>query len=82
VGLEKEETEMDKVEAVRRALAELGDVAAEELAAFAREHYGVWVDAKFVPVFKAVLKEMQLRAAFLQSRSAAATPAEGTVAAE
>jgi hypothetical protein len=82
VGLEKEETEMDKVEAVRRALAELGDVSAEELAAFARERCGVWVDAKFIPVFKAVLKERQLRAAFLQSRSVPANPAEGTVVAE
>jgi hypothetical protein len=48
---------MDQTEALRRALAELGDVSAEELAAFVQKNYGVTVRPQFVPVLKATLKD-------------------------
>jgi hypothetical protein len=53
---------MDKVEAVRLALAERGDLSAQELAAFVRARYGVDVDPRFVPVIKAMLRDKELLA--------------------
>jgi hypothetical protein len=41
---------MNQAEALRRAMTELGDASAEELAAFIQEHYGVKVRPQFVPV--------------------------------
>ena len=47
---------MNQAEAVRRAMVELGDVSAEELAAFIGTKYGVTVRPQFVPVLKATLR--------------------------
>lgn len=63
---------MSKVEAVRRALLEIGNVSAEELAAFASRHYGVNLDPLIVPVIKATLKDRVALAG--GSRSAIAPP--------
>jgi hypothetical protein len=53
---------MDKVEAVRLALAERGDLSAQELAALVRARYGVDVDPRFVPVIKAILRDKEMLA--------------------
>jgi hypothetical protein len=53
-----EET-MDKVEAVRQALAERGDLSAQELVALVRAPYDVDVDPGFVPVIQTMLKDME-----------------------
>jgi hypothetical protein len=53
---------MDKVEAVRLALAERGDLSAQELAASVRARYGVDVDPRFVPVIKAILRDKEMLA--------------------
>jgi hypothetical protein len=50
---------MNQAEALRRAMAELGDVSAEELAAFMQRSYGVQVRPQFVPVLKATLKDKE-----------------------
>ncbi len=63
---------MDKVEAVRLALAELGEVSDERLAAFVRERFGVAVELKYVPVARAMLKHRQLQDQFRRGRAAAA----------
>jgi len=47
---------MDKLEMVRLALQELGDVPAQELAAFIERQHGVRIEPKFLPVFKASLR--------------------------
>ncbi len=47
---------MSKEEAVRFALGEVGDVSAEELAAFVQRRFGLWIEPKFVPVFKASIR--------------------------
>ena len=62
---------MSKVEALRRALMEVGDVPAEELAAFIGRQYGVKVDARIVPVLRATLKDKEL----LAGRRRAPSPA-------
>jgi hypothetical protein len=52
------------LEAVRLALAELGDVPHEELAAFVGERFGLRIPAPFIPVAKASLQGLeQLEAA-------------------
>jgi hypothetical protein len=69
---------MHKTEAVRLALAELGDVPAGELAAFVRSRYGVEVPPSLVPVIKATLRDKELleRARAVRAAEAtAATPA-------
>jgi hypothetical protein len=64
---------MSQVEALRRALAELGDVSAEELAAHVRTKYGVTVRPQFVPVLKATLKDQEILAEW-RRKSAASSP--------
>jgi hypothetical protein len=51
---------MDKVEAVRLALAELCDVPAAELVAFVERAYGVRIEARFLPVVKASIRGKDL----------------------
>ena len=63
---------MSQVEALRRALAELGDVSAEELAAHVRTKYGVTVRPQFVPVLKATLKDKENLAEWRRKSQAAA----------
>ena len=53
---------MNQAEALRRAMVELGDVSAEELAAFIGTRYGVTVRPQFVPVLKATLKDKEILA--------------------
>lgn len=47
---------MDKLEMVRLALLEIGDVPAPELAAHIERQHGVRIDPKFLPIFKASLR--------------------------
>jgi hypothetical protein len=44
---------MNQAEALRRALADLGNVSAKELAAHRHKTYGVNVRPQFVPILKA-----------------------------
>jgi predicted SprT family Zn-dependent metalloprotease len=48
---------MDRLELVRLALQELGDVPARELSAFIEKKRGVKIDPKFIPVFRATLRD-------------------------
>jgi hypothetical protein len=54
---------MDKLEAVRLALAECGDVPHEELAALVEVRFGVTIEPRFVPLLKATLRGKELLAA-------------------
>ena len=47
-------------EVVHRALAQLGCVSDEELVAFVAREYGVSVEARFVPVFRASLRAREV----------------------
>ena len=76
--------QMDKIEAVRLALAEIGNVTAEELAAFVKARFGVTVGPRIVPIIKATLLDKERMAAAQQKRvaeAAAATPANSTTTA-
>ena len=63
---------MDKIEAVRLALAEVGNMTAEELSAFVKVRYGVTVEPKIVPIIKATLRDKERMAAAQQRRAAVA----------
>jgi hypothetical protein len=54
---------MNKIEAVRLALKELGEVTDENLVAFVQNRYGVKLDVKMVPVIRATLRGMEMMAA-------------------
>jgi hypothetical protein len=73
---------MNQAEALRRALLELGDAPADELAAFMQRTYGVTVRPQFVPVLKAILKDKEILAERRRESQAAAqashpAPVEG-----
>ena len=63
---------MNMIEAVRLALAELGNVKSEELAAFVKDRYGLTVQPRFVPVIKATLRDKERMAEAQQKRAAEA----------
>jgi len=48
---------MDKLELVRAAIQVLGDVSAQDLVAHVERQHGVKIDPKFIPVFKASLRD-------------------------
>ena len=60
---------MDRVEAVRLALLEVGEVSSEELAALVRSRFGIRLDVKFVPVLRETLRQQELRDAFYRRRA-------------
>lgn len=62
---------IDKTEAIRRALEELGDAPPEQLAAFARSRYGVAVQVNIIPVIKATLRDRELLTRARAKRAAA-----------
>jgi hypothetical protein len=53
---------MTQLEALQRAMTELGDASAEELAAHIGANYGVTVKPQFVPILKATLKDKAILA--------------------
>lgn len=62
---------MDKLELVQIALRELGDVSAQELSAFIEQKHGVKIEPKFIPVYKASLRDkLRLEAARQTARAA------------
>jgi hypothetical protein len=65
---------LDKTEAIRRAVEELGDAPIEQLAAFARAHFGVAVQLNIIPVIKATLRDREMLA---RARQGHTTPPRG-----
>jgi hypothetical protein len=63
---------MDKLEMLKQALQKLGDAPAPELATFIERQFGIKVDARFIPKWKASLRGRQ---ALEQSRNAARSAA-------
>jgi len=52
--------EHDKLELVRQALAELGDVSAEDLTAFIEQRHGLRIDPRYIPLMRASLRGREL----------------------
>ena len=50
---------MEKLEAYRKAVAELGNVSAEELSRYIEEKHGVQIAPNFMPLFRASLQEWE-----------------------
>jgi hypothetical protein len=64
------EATMTRLEMIEAALKELGDAEPEKLIAFVRSKYKVEIEPKFIPLFKASLRD---KAWLEQSRAARAT---------
>jgi len=63
---------MDKLELVQVALRELGDVSAQELSSFLEQKHGVKIEPKFIPLYKASIRDkMRLETARQAARAAA-----------
>ena len=62
---------MDKLEMVQVALRELGDVKAEEITAFVEERFQTRIEPKFIPLYKASIREKARSEAVRQAARAA-----------
>lgn len=69
---------MDKLELVKNALRELGDVSAQELSSFIEQQHGVRIDPKFIPIFKASIRDKERLEAARQAAKVAGEPAPPT----
>jgi len=56
---------MERMELIRQALLELGDAPSQDLSSFIEQKYGVKIEPKFVPLFKATIRDME-RLAYLR----------------
>ncbi len=65
-----------KEEAVRLALAEVGDVSAEDLSVFIQRRFGLRIEPKFVPVFKASIRAREQLEAARRARNRLAAESE------
>lgn len=63
---------MSRTELFRLAVAEIGDAPAAQLSSFIQEKYGVRIDARYIPVLRATLQDLErltrLRQAARQER--------------
>jgi hypothetical protein len=50
---------MTKLEMVREALNQLGEVSAHEISAFVESEYGTKIDPAFIPIYRATLKDKE-----------------------
>ena len=50
---------MTKLEAVEKALAALGEASSVDLAAFVKRKFGLEIEATFIPLFRATVKDGQ-----------------------
>jgi hypothetical protein len=50
---------VDRLEAVGYALRELGDASAEQLCGFIEQRFGLRIEPKYLPLFKATLLDQQ-----------------------
>lgn len=50
---------MDKLEIVQIALRELGDVSAQELSSFIEMKHGVRIEPRYIPIFKASIRDKE-----------------------
>ena len=67
---------MNQVEAVRRALLELGNVSHQELADFIAVNYGVTLKPQIIPILKATIKDEEILAEWGRKRQVAQTNPE------
>jgi hypothetical protein len=63
---------MDKLELVKVAMRELGNVSAQDLSSFIAKTHGVMIEPKYIPMFRASVRRKEpLNAARQAAREAA-----------
>jgi hypothetical protein len=50
---------MNRMEMVRQALLELGNAPSQELSSFIEQKYGVKIEPKYIPLFKASIRDLE-----------------------
>src|SRR5262245_29191629 len=50
---------MDRMDAFRLAVAELGDAPAQKLSSFIERRFGIKIEPKFIPIFRASLLDLE-----------------------
>jgi hypothetical protein len=50
---------MTKMEAFQLALAEVGDISAEQLSAHVARKFGITIEPKFIPFFRASVRDLE-----------------------
>lgn len=65
---------MDRIEMVQLAMRELGDAANDSLAAFVLKRFGVRIEARFMPLFRASIRDKQRMDAARQAARAVTRP--------
>jgi hypothetical protein len=63
---------MDRMQAFRLAVAEMSDASAEQLASFIERKYGVRIEPKFIPCFRASLLDLERLTSLREAARAAA----------
>ena len=62
---------IDKLEIVRMALRELGEANAQDLSAFIDERFNVKIEPKYIPLFKASIRDKDRMHALREQRQRA-----------
>lgn len=52
--------EMSKIEMVRQAMLELGEVSSQELSTFLEQRYGMRIEARIIPILKASVRGQEV----------------------
>jgi hypothetical protein len=70
---------MDRMHAFRLAVAEIGEASAEQLASYIEKKFGVRIEPKFIPCFRASLLDLERQARLREAarESAVNPPPEG-----
>ncbi len=55
---------MTKIEMVREALLQLGEVSGEKISAYIARRHGVSIEPRFMPIVRASLRELEMLARF------------------
>ncbi len=61
---------MDRMEIVRQALVQLGDAPSHDLSSFIEQTYGVKIEPKYIPLFKATLQNQEIQTRIKAARAA------------
>lgn len=67
---------MNKMDAFRQAVAEIGDAPPEALSFFVKQKYGVTIDPRVIPVFLASLRDLETLNRLRQAARAARQPSD------
>jgi hypothetical protein len=65
---------MNKMEAFRQAVAELGDVPPAQLSCHIERRYGVRIEPQYIPVFRASVQDLERLNRLREGAQAAAPP--------